>query len=410
MKIPKIKSLSLKGYKVFDEFKVELNNCNVFVGPNASGKSSIAEFLIFFREIVRFFSDKPGKSDYNYYRNFLKNSFIVGQDKSIEFSVSLEIADFLYEYSVEFFNIPEIEVILANESFKIVNQKENTEIISGTIDFSDLNEKIKGLIKIKGYSFGSLRQEINEITSFLETSLLKKVFENIGKKYQYRFYNEITQFYDFWDDIRFYDFNAYDKDIVAKETGISNELILSEDFSNLMTVLLNLNAREEETFREIKDWLIKLIPSFNNLIIQTTGKGMAYPSFSEKGWNEIYRPLVNASDGLIRLLCIMVILFNKKKPSIILMDVPENGIHPSLRKYIADFSIAASDDSQLIIITHDSESLRQYDLEMIYHFKRDNKYTNVKSLSEEKTLNETIKVLKDVEKDTLVSIHSSDSL
>jgi predicted ATPase len=106
----------------------------------------------------------------------------------------------------------------------------------------------------------------------------------------------------------------------------------------------------------------------------------------------------------------MVILFNKKKPSIILMDVPENGIHPSLRKYIADFSIAASDDSQLIIITHDSESLRQYDLEMIYHFKRDNKYTNVKSLSEEKTLNGTIKVLKDVEKDTLVSIHSSDSL
>lgn len=410
MEIPKIKSLSLKGYKVFDEFKVELNNCNVFVGPNASGKSSIAEFLIFFREIVRFFSDKSGKSDFHYYRNFLKNSFIVGQDKPIEFDFSLEIEDFLYEYSVEFHNIPEIEEILANESLKIVDQKENSEIITGTVEFSHLIERIKGLVRIKGYGFGSHRQEINKITSFLETSLLKKVFENKGKKYQSRFYGKICQFYDFWDEIRFYDFNAYDKNMISKETVISNELILSEDFSNLMTVLLNLKVREEETFREIKDWLIKLIPSFNSLIIQTTGKSMAYPSFSEEGWGEIYRPLVHASDGLIRLLCVLVILFNKKKPSIIIMDEPENGIHPALRNYIADFSIAASDDSQIIILTHDSESLRQYDLDMIYYFKRDKKYTEVKRLSEEKTLNQTIKALKDVEKDTLVSIHSSDSL
>ena len=222
--------------------------------------------------------------------------------------------------------------------------------------------------------------------------------------------NLINEFYEYWDKIRLYDFNIYDKKEISKKSGISNEIILTEDFQNLLKVLLNLSFQQKEIFTEIKDWLIQLIPDFKDFIIQTsTNKGDAYIAFSEEMWNT-YSPLTQASDGIIRLLCILTILFNKEKPTLIILDEPENGIHPSIRNYVADFAITASDDAQIMFLTHDSESLRQFELEMIYYFKRKHGVTEVKQLSDVKSLTETMKALKDIEKNTVVSTHLSDSL
>ena len=154
-----------------------------------------------------------------------------------------------------------------------------------------------------------------------------------------------------------------------------------------------------------------MVPNFRDLIVQTSNeKGLAFLSFSEDDWNKKYAPLIQASDGIIRLLCILTVLFNKEKPTLIIFDEPENGIHPSIRNYIADFSIAASDDTQIIFLTHDSESLRQFEIEMIYYFKRKKGTTEIKLLSDEKSLIETIKALKDIEKNTIVLTHLTDSL
>ena len=63
-----------------------------------------------------------------------------------------------------------------------------------------------------------------------------------------------------------------------------------------------------------------------------------------------------------------------------------------------------------MFLTHDSESLRQFKLEMIYYFKRKSGATQVRQLSDEKSITETIKALKDIEKNIVVSTHLSDSL
>lgn len=179
-----------------------------------------------------------------------------------------------------------------------------------------------------------------------------------------------------------------------------------------MAVLLNINLQQTETFNEIANWLGQLLPDFKKLnIVMADEKGKGQIFFSEGKWPEsVLLPLATASDGIIRLLCILTILFNKQKPSLIILDEPENGIHPAIRKYIADFSIAASDEAQLFFLTHDSESLRQFDLEMIYYFKRKSGSTEVRQLSKENKLTETIKALNDIEKDTIVSTHSTNSL
>jgi len=407
MKSVKINKIGFKNYKVFDDVRINLNQCNVFVGPNSSGKSSIAEFLIFFRELIRLFSGKEVKLDYNYLLNFLNNAFKIGKNQPLTFETEVIIGKYSYNYFAEFFTRYDTDAVWANERLVITQIQNNYIILEASMNIiKDNFPKLESIMKFKGRNIDEENNYGGSIT-YTTSSILR--YENF-KRFEKKILNLINEFYEYWDKIRLYDFNIYDKKEISKKSGISNEIILTEDFQNLLKVLLNLSFQQKEIFTEIKDWLIQLIPDFKDIIIQTsTNKGDAYIAFSEEIWN-IYSPLTQASDGIIRLLCILTILFNKEKPSLIILDEPENGIHPAIRNYVADFSIAASDDSQIMFLTHDSESLRQFELEMIYYFKRKHGATEVKQLSDVKSLTETMKALKDIEKNTVVSMHLSDSL
>ncbi len=404
MKSAKINKIRIKNYKVFDDIKITLNQCNVFVGPNSSGKSSIAEILIFFREMIRFFSGKETSLDYSDLKDFLNNAFKMGQNKSLTYEIEIIIGDYSYKYFAEFFTRYDTDAVWANEKFEII--KSNIIVFEGSINIkSGIFPKLNCIMKFKGFGLDEENNNSGSIT-YLSSSILRKdYFQKVKEEYL----DILNQFYEYWDNIRLYDFNIYDKKKITSKSGISNEIILSEDFQNLLKVLLNLSFQQKEIFEEIKDWLIQLIPDFKDLIIQTSDKGEAFIAFSEEMWN-VYAPLKQASDGVIRLICILTILFNKEKSTLIIFDEPENGIHPAIRNYIADFSIAASDNTQIMFLTHDSESLRQFELEMIYYFKRKSGATEIRQLSDEKALTETMKALKDVEKNIVVSTHLTDSL
>jgi len=405
MKSGKIIKIGFKNYKVFNELKIHLNQCNVFVGPNSSGKSSIAEFLIFFRELMRLFSGMDIKSDYNYLMNFLNQAFKIGRNKPLTFEIELIIGNYSYYYLAEFFTRYDTEAFWANEEFNII--QDNTIVLEASMKIIEGDfPKLNCIMNFRGLGLDGQNKHGGAIT-YTTSSILRKEHFN---KLENNSLKIINQFYDYWDKIKMYDFNEYNKKNITSKSSISDEIIVSEDFQNLLKVLFNLSFQQKEVFTEIKEWLIQLLPDFKDLIIQTSNEnGKAYIAFSEEMWN-VYKPLTQASDGIIRLLSILTILFNKEKPTLIILDEPENGIHPAIRNYIADFSISASDDTQIMFLTHDSESLRQFEIEMIYYFKRKSGATQVRQLSDEKSITETIKALKDIEKNTVVSTHLSDSL
>ncbi len=407
MKSAKIIELELKNYKVFDELKIELDQCSVFIGPNSSGKSSIAELLIFFREFIRSFSGKT--ESYYDIEDFLSNAISIGQEKPLFFKIKMIIGEFLYEYKANFSRELNINKIWADESFTILRIENNYEIFKGSVDINVSYPRIEGLTRWEGLNLGRSQQKIKGNFSYLERSILKFLYHEMNGNRDFYIFN---QFCEYWDNIRLYDSNRYNKKKIVEFRELSNDIIISEDFQNLIPVLLNINLQQKEVFEEIGDWLNRLLINFQELRLKMSDeKGKGELLFSEEKWSKSRLfPIKWASDGIIRLMCILAILFNKEKPTLIMLDEPENGFHPAIRDYIVDFSIAASDESQLIYITHDSESLRHFELEMIYYFKRKGRFTEVKRLSEEESLTETIKALKDIEKNIVVSTHSSDSL
>ena len=58
------------------------------------------------------------------------------------------------------------------------------------------------------------------------------------------------------------------------------------------------------------------------------------------------------SDGTLRYLCLLAILCDPEPPALICIEEPELGLHPDILPKLAEYLVAASKRTQLIVTTH----------------------------------------------------------
>ncbi|MCX4245872.1 AAA family ATPase [Paraliomyxa miuraensis] len=63
------------------------------------------------------------------------------------------------------------------------------------------------------------------------------------------------------------------------------------------------------------------------------------------------------SDGTIRFLLLLAILANPDPPSLIAIDEPETGLHPSMLPIVAEHAVEAATRTQVILTTHSAQLL-----------------------------------------------------
>lgn len=69
------------------------------------------------------------------------------------------------------------------------------------------------------------------------------------------------------------------------------------------------------------------------------------------------QPAANLSDGTLRFLMLVAILANPEPPSLIAIDEPETGLHPSMFPIIAELAQEAAERTQVVFSTHSPEFL-----------------------------------------------------
>lgn len=79
----------------------------------------------------------------------------------------------------------------------------------------------------------------------------------------------------------------------------------------------------------------------------------------------------NISDGTLRYLCLLSILFNPDRGSLICIDEPEVGLHPDMISNIGKAIIEASEASSMVISTHSDNLLNCFEIENIRVFEKD---------------------------------------
>jgi predicted ATPase len=122
---------------------------------------------------------------------------------------------------------------------------------------------------------------------------------------------------------------------------------LEEDFSNL-GLFVNRLRREPQAKAAVLAGLRDLYEGLSDYDVIVEG-GTVQVFFTE---GKFTIPANRLSDGTLRFLCLLAILYDPKPPPLICIEEPELGLHPDILPKLADHLAAASERTQIIVTTH----------------------------------------------------------
>lgn len=123
---------------------------------------------------------------------------------------------------------------------------------------------------------------------------------------------------------------------------------LEEDFSNIGMVL-NQMGTSPEAKQSIIEGLKELYEGFTNYeVVVNSGSAQIY--FTEGQRRSV--PALRLSDGTLRYLCLLAILYNPNSGPVVCIEEPELGLHPDIVSGLGKHLLAASERMQIIVTTH----------------------------------------------------------
>jgi predicted ATPase len=117
--------------------------------------------------------------------------------------------------------------------------------------------------------------------------------------------------------------------------------------SNLALVLQEIDFHG--SLNPVKEYLRRLSDRFEDVKIRLEG-GRSTLYVQERGVNMI--PATGLSDGTLKFLCLMAVLFDPSPGRLVCIEEPESGLHPDAVTLVADALREASRRMQIVVTTH----------------------------------------------------------
>ena len=133
------------------------------------------------------------------------------------------------------------------------------------------------------------------------------------------------------------------------EAGPSERLSKTGD--NLPNVIQYLAERHPARLRRIFDVLRRRVPRLERVLAEPMRDGRLLLQIKDGPFDE---PILSrfASDGTLKMLAYLTVLYDPNPPRFIGMEEPENHLHPLLLPELAEECRDAADRSQLLLTTH----------------------------------------------------------
>jgi predicted ATPase len=157
---------------------------------------------------------------------------------------------------------------------------------------------------------------------------------------------------------------------------------LSKSGDNLPNVVQYLKERHPEHLERIFSVLRKRVPRLENVVAEPMQDGRLLLQIKDAPFD---RPVLSrfASDGTLKLLAYLTVLYDPEPPRFVGIEEPENFLHPRLLPELAEECRAASERSQLLVTTHSPFFLNSVQpLEARVLYRDEQGYTQVVRASE----------------------------
>lgn len=129
---------------------------------------------------------------------------------------------------------------------------------------------------------------------------------------------------------------------------------LSPDGSNAASVLREIEAKDQEIMREL---LAAVVPGTAGFRVKSIGPQLTIEFSQRRGEDTVRIPATNMSDGTLRLMGLLLAVFQRPAPTLLAVEEPEATMHPDAVGAITDVLRCASRDMQIVVTTHSPDVL-----------------------------------------------------
>jgi predicted ATPase len=147
----------------------------------------------------------------------------------------------------------------------------------------------------------------------------------------------------------------------------SREEYLQSHGENLASVIKRMRGKKRnEAIAEIVLGMQKVIPDLDNVVAQAVG-GYIVPRFFVKpeGQKRHAFDVNQMSDGTLRVLGLLVALYQDPGPSIMALEEPELTVHPGLMQLLAEAIKEVGQTRQIFVTTHSPEFLDHFEPDQV---------------------------------------------
>jgi len=339
-----------RNFKSFRELDIRLDDLNVLIGANASGKSNFVQLFTFVRDIVE--SGLDNAISIQGGAQYLRNVNCEKDDLTIELAVEADAGDpivsFLggasrivrsaYRFSLAFqggryVSVAEEELqverasgVPTPNSIFILRRAQNQYGIEGSPDV-----------------FGRfLEERLNSPPIDLRQPILLIEHESIRSMLPLNSLKSIA---------------AYDIDPKGPKAGtfFGGKSELEPDANNL-PIALDRILSDDQSRRKLLNLLKDVLPFANGLETEQMQDSSLFFNMREE-FSRKPMPASFLSDGTIDLIALIVILYFERK-SFVVIEEPERNLHPSLISRLVELFKDASRLKQIVVSTHNPEFVR----------------------------------------------------
>lgn len=160
-----------------------------------------------------------------------------------------------------------------------------------------------------------------------------------------------------------------------QEAGYAEHL--SREGENLSLVVEYLYNHERAVFDKVIEKIKARVPGIDNVEAKTTDEGRVLLKFQDGAFED---PILArfVSDGTIKMLAYLVLLYDPKPHPFLCVEEPENQLYPSLLWELAEeFRFYATRGGQVLVSTHSPDFLNAVELDEVYWLVKDRGFTQV---------------------------------
>ena len=346
-----------KNFRSIADVSFELDPLTILVGPNASGKSNLLDILRFIKDALRFDLEVAAS-----YRNGMAEVARHGaEDESSDLTyIEMGVAAIVRDghaghsyYSVEYgFTIARMDdggYWISSENGR-VRDRDHSAVAEFVIEDGNLVNPDLTMMGLPSYFDSGFD------TGYLALPILLRLSRrmdgpNIGEGVHMasliqdglgRLHRNLT-------NMRLYHIFP---NTIREPQRLSNAPALEEDAENLASIIEGFDRVGSDSMARLREDLGFLMPGVSDIGVDAVGGYLVVKLKRDAIAGDPWLDLSMESDGTIRLLGLVVALYQQPYLPVIGIEEPELTVHPGALAVLADMINEAARRSQVIVTTH----------------------------------------------------------